>query len=80
MVCAAVTTQHGEQGIRCRCTIQLLPKSSAIACRVMLNAYSEVFDPCAKPANFYNYMVVARAAFSWEEDRYVIAVPELCKT
>ena len=28
-----------EHGIRIKCTIQLLPKSIVIACRVMLNAY-----------------------------------------
>ena len=36
----------GKQGIRSRCTIKLLTESSAIVCRVMLNAYSGVFDVC----------------------------------
>ena len=35
-----------EQGIRSRCTVQLEQKTSIIACRVVLNAYSEVLDAC----------------------------------
>ena len=46
MMCAVVTTQPGKQGIRSRCTIELLTKSSAIVCRVILNAYSGIFDAC----------------------------------
>ena len=40
----------GKQGIKYRCTIQLLPQSVAIVCRVTLNAYSGVLDACADAA------------------------------
>ena len=46
MTCVAASTQHGEQGSRSSCTIQLLQKSLAIACRVTLNTFSGVLDAC----------------------------------